>query len=136
MSSKISALCITINALSNSLESLQEFVSAEQLNINGPFGDNEARLIRYSNSNSIVWSYNADMKRIANEYAEAQLMATIEELLLVGLELSKLVEETRVLKTVLGVDDEEVKRLEVLVDRAKQFEVDIWVKINSRTSVR
>lgn len=136
MSSKLSALTIIINVLFNSLKSLQEFVSAEQLTINGSPGDGEARPVRYSNSSSVVWPYNADMKRIANKYAEAQLMAIIDELLIVGLELSELAEEAKVLKTVLGVDGEKVKMLEVLVGRAKQFEIDIWVEINSRALVQ
>lgn len=108
----------TINVLSNAFRSLQGFVNRDQ-----------AQPI-YSIS-SVVWSYDADMKQIANKYVEAKLTAIIEELLLIGLELSEATGKVRALKIALVVDCEEVKKLEGLVESVKQAEINIWKEINS-----
>lgn len=125
-SSKTALLTLTtttaINVLSNAFRSLQGFVNRAEA---PPIYS-----VR-SNSNSVIWSYDVDMKQIANKYAEAELTAIIEELLLVGLELSEVTGKVRALKIVLVVDCEEVKKLEVLVERVKQVEVNIWKEINS-----
>lgn len=117
-SSETTLLTTTINVLSNAFRSLQGFVNHDQTQ---PI---------YSIS-SVVWSYDADMKQIANKYVEAKLTAIIEELLLIGLELSEATGKVRALKIALVVDCEEVKKLEGLVESVKQAEINIWKEINS-----
>lgn len=117
-SSETTLLTTTINVLSNAFRSLQGFANHGQ-----------AQPI-YSIS-SVVWSYDADMKQIANKYVEAKLTAIIEELLLIGLELSEATGKVRALKIALVVDCEEVKKLEGLVESVKQAEINIWKEINS-----
>lgn len=71
------------------------------------------------------------MEKIANNYADAQLTAIIEELALVGLELSEMTEKVGVIKVALGTDGEGVKKLEALVGRIKQCEINLWRDIGS-----